>query len=117
MMSKMKVCLAGVIAFAVFFFGFIVIRVGANPGSSFKLAKIPEDQQLTKSAYKDAYPLQYNSYMKNKEAAPSPTGYGGSLPHVSYLEEQPEMLENFKVINSPFSTMWHAVTSGLVLTS
>lgn len=95
-MTKMKVCLAGVIALAVFFFGFIVIRVGAKPGKNFELAKIPKEEQLTTAAYKDAYPLQYNSFMKNNAMAPSPTGYGGSMPHVSYLEEQPEMLENFK---------------------
>ncbi|MBR1728164.1 MAG: ammonia-forming cytochrome c nitrite reductase subunit c552 [Selenomonadaceae bacterium] len=95
-MSKMKIYLAGILAFAVLFFGFIIIRVGAKPGTSFELAKIPEEGKMGKIAYKDAYPLQYNSYMKNKEAAPSPTGYGGSMPHVSYIEEQPEILENFK---------------------
>ena len=97
MFNKCKLCLAGILALAVLFFGFVIVRVGiAKPATKFEVAQIPEELKLTKIGYKDAYPLQYNSYMKNKEAAPSPTGYGGSMPHVSYLEEQPEMLENFK---------------------
>ena len=64
-MAKMKIYLAGILAFAVLFFGFIIIRVGAKPGTSFELAKIPEEGKMGKIAYKDAYPLQYNSYMKN----------------------------------------------------
>ncbi len=96
-MCKMQKCLAAALALAVIFFGFVIIRVGiAKPSTKFELAKIPEEQKLHASAYKDAYPLQYNSFMKNNEMTPSPTGYGGSLAHVSYLEEQPEMLENFK---------------------
>ena len=81
----------------VVFFGFVVRRIAAAPNdSSVKLAKIPEDKKLTTEAYKDAYPLEYESYMKNNMGGASPTGYGGSDPGVSYLEMQPEMLENFK---------------------
>ena len=81
----------------VVFFGFVVLRIAAAPNdSSVKLAKIPEDKKLTTEAYKDAYPLEYESYMKNNMGGASPTGYGGSDPGVSYLEMQPEMLENFK---------------------
>lgn len=94
---KMKLCLAGVIALAVIFFGFIVIRVGiAKPATKVNLAMIPEDQRLTKDAYKDAYPLQYNSFMRNNEGAPSPTGFGGAQAGNSHLVEQPEQLELFK---------------------
>ena len=79
------------------FFGFVVFRIAAAPNdSSVKLAQIPEDKKLTTEAYKDAYPLEYESYMKNNMGGASPTGYGGSDPGVSYLEMQPEMLENFK---------------------
>lgn len=78
------------------FFGFVVVRIGAAPNDdSVKLAKIPKDQQLTKDGYKDAYPLEYESFMKNNEMHPSPTGYGGS-DKVDHLKEQPEAVQNFK---------------------
>ena len=96
-MSKLQKIIAGICAVCVVFFGFVVLRIAAAPNdSSVKLAKIPEDKKLTTEAYKDAYPLEYESYMKNNMGGASPTGYGGSDPGVSYLEMQPEMLENFK---------------------
>lgn len=95
-MSKLQKVLAGIVAVCVVFFGFVVVRIGAAPNdNSVKLAKIPEDKQLGREAYKDAYPLEYQSFMKNNEMHPSPTGYGGS-DKVDHLKEQPEMLENFK---------------------
>ena len=81
-MSKLQKIIAGIAAVCFVFFGFVVFR--------------PEDKKLTTDAYKDAYPLEYESYMKNNMGGKSPTGYGGSDPGVSYLEMQPEMLENFK---------------------
>lgn len=96
-MSKLQKIIAGICAVCVVFFGFVVLRIAAAPNdSSVKLAKIPEDKKLTTEAYKDAYPLEYESYMKNNMGGASPTGYGGSDPGVSYLEMQPEMIENFK---------------------
>ena len=96
-MSRMQKYLAGIIVLAAVFFGFVIVRIGiAQPSSTIKLAKIPQDQQLGKEAYAKAYPLEYNSFMKNNEMAPSPTGYGGSEAKHSRLEEEPEMLENFK---------------------
>ena len=95
-MSKLQKILAGIVAVCVVFFGFVVVRIGAAPNdNSVKLAKIPEDKQLGREAYKDAYPLEYQSFMKNNEMHPSPTGYGGS-DKIDHLKEQPEMLENFK---------------------
>ena len=95
-MSKLQKILAGIAAVCLIFFGFIVVRIGAAPNDdSVKLAKIPKDQQLTKDGYKDAYPLEYESFMKNNEMHPSPTGYGGS-DKVDHLKEQPEAIENFK---------------------
>ena len=89
MMCKMQKYLAGALVLAIVFFGFVIVRVGiAKPSTKFELAKIPDDQKLHAAAYKDAYPLQYNSFMRNNEAAPSPTGYGGSMPHVSARELQ-----------------------------
>ena len=96
-MSKLQKIIAGIAAVCFVFFGFVVFRIAAAPNdNSVKLAKIPEDKKLTTDAYKDAYPLEYESYMKNNMGGESPTGYGGSDPGKSYLEMQPEMLENFK---------------------
>jgi len=96
-LSKLQKIIAGIAAVCFVFFGFVVFRIAAAPNdNSVKLAKIPEDKKLTTDAYKDAYPLEYESYMKNNMGGKSPTGYGGSDPGVSYLEMQPEMLENFK---------------------
>ncbi|MDD4240583.1 MAG: ammonia-forming cytochrome c nitrite reductase subunit c552 [Smithellaceae bacterium] len=41
------------------------------------------------------YPLEYQSYLKNKEMAPSPTGFGGSVKEQKSVKE-PEILTNFK---------------------
>ena len=93
----MQKIIAGIAAVCFVFFGFVVFRIAAQPNdNSVKLAQIPEDKKLTTEAYKDAYPLEYESYMKNNMGGESPTGYGGSDPGKSYLEMQPEMLENFK---------------------
>ncbi len=98
-MSRLQKILSGIVVLCVVFFGFVVFRIAAAPhDDSVKLAKIPTDnnQQLGTKAYKDAYPLEYNSFMKNNEQAPSPTGYGGSQGNHSRLAEEPEMLENWK---------------------
>lgn len=96
-MSKLQKILAGLVAVCVLFFGFIAFRIAAAPNDqTVKLAKIPEDQKLTKEAYKDAYPLQYESFMMNNRQEPSPTGYGGSVEGNSYIAGQPELLMNFK---------------------
>ncbi len=60
---------------------------------------------MTESEYDPAawgkhYPLQYESYLKNKEMAPSPTGFGGSVNYQKSTKE-PEILVNFK--GMPFS--------------
>ncbi|MGN0940501.1 MAG: ammonia-forming cytochrome c nitrite reductase subunit c552 [Selenomonadaceae bacterium] len=97
-MSKIQKYLVGVVALCVIFFGLIVIRIGvAQPRDTVKLAKIPTEgnAQVGKDAYKDAYPLQYNSFMKNNEGNMTPTGYGGSKEGLSHLKTQPEMLTNF----------------------
>ncbi len=99
-MSRMQKCLAGVVAVCAVFFLFVVIRVGiAKPNdTSVKAAAISHENyaHLGKAAYRDAYPLEYNSYMKNNLTDPSPTGYGGSMPENSYLIIEPEIMENFK---------------------
>lgn len=95
-MSRIQKILVGVMTLAVAFFGFIFVRIGiAQPSSTISLAKIPKEKQLNMKAYENAYPLEYKSFMRNNESAPSPTGYGGSHEH-QRLDEEPEMLENFK---------------------
>ena len=98
MSSKQKI-IAGVAGVCALFFGFVAVRIGAQPNdASMKLVQISKENnaQVGKEAYKDAYPLQYNSFMKNNIESPSPTGYGGSMEGNSHLEHQPEMVENFK---------------------
>lgn len=96
-MSKLQKIIAGVVAVCVLFFGFVVVRITAAPNdATVKLAKIPEDKKLGKEAYKDAYPLEYESFMKNNEGMTSPTGYGGSMPGNSRLDMEPASRENFK---------------------
>ena len=91
-----KKIIAGVAGVCALFFGFVAVRIGAHPNDdSIKRVQIQGDTaaKIGKEAYKDAYPLQYNSFMKNNEESPSPTGYGGSMEGNSHLEHQPEMLE------------------------
>ena len=98
-MSKLQKILAGIVAVCALFFGFVVVRLGAAPNDdSVKLAKISHENyaHVGKEAYKEAYPLEYNSFMKNNQGGESPTGYGGSDPGKSYIEMQPEIKENFK---------------------
>ena len=98
-MSKVQKYLAGILVICVVFFGFIVVRVsGASTIDNVKVQKISTENNadLGKDAYKDAYPKQYNSFMKNNMGGPSPTGYGGSDAGVSILEQEPEMMTLWK---------------------
>jgi nitrite reductase (cytochrome c-552) len=71
----------------VFFSGFIMYRVwGAKPPSTVKISELPA--------------IYMASFDKNKEMAPSPTGYGGSIKYQK-AERQPELYTNFK--GNPFS--------------
>ena len=76
-MSNRKKIIAGVAGVCALFFGFVAVRIGAHPNDdSIKRVQIQGDTaaKIGKEAYKDAYPLQYNSFMKNNEESPSPTG-------------------------------------------
>lgn len=68
---------------------FPVVPVGAE-----KLESIP-DTGYDPAVWGKMYPLEYKSYLKNKEMAASPTGFGGSLKEQKSIRE-PEMLINFK---------------------
>ncbi len=71
----------------------------AQPASTLKLAKLP-DGEYDPAVWGKAYPLEYESYKKNREMASSPTGFGGSQKEQKSLKE-PEILTNFK--GMPFS--------------
>jgi nitrite reductase (cytochrome c-552) len=64
------------------------------PASSVKLAAIP-DREYDPAVWGKQYPLEYKSYLKNREMSPSPTGFGGSVKYQKSTKE-PEILINFK---------------------
>lgn len=73
----------------------VLVRVFfLTPPETIKLASIPEGE-YDPAVWGKSYPLQYQSYLKNKEMAPSPTGFGGSV-NVQKSEKEPELLVNFK---------------------
>jgi len=78
----------------------ILIRVFLlKPAATVKLAAIP-DTEYHPAVWGKHYPLEYESYLKNREMAPSPTGFGGSVKDQKSIKE-PEILMNFK--GMPFS--------------
>ena len=59
-------------------FGFVVIRTFvAKPQETVKIKPIPAGE-YDPAVWGKNYPLQYASYLKNRQMSPSPTGYGGS---------------------------------------
>ncbi|HOX16539.1 MAG TPA: ammonia-forming cytochrome c nitrite reductase subunit c552 [Smithellaceae bacterium] len=73
----------------------ILIRVFlVAPAGAEKLTVI-SDTEYDPAVWGKIYPLEYNSYLKNKEMAVSPTGFGGSIKLQKSIR-QPEMLMNFK---------------------
>lgn len=99
-MNKPQKALIALLGVLLVFFGFVILRVGvAKPASTVKLASIPAGE-YDPAVWGTQYPLQYESYKKNLEMAPSPTGYGGSAK-VQKSEQMPEILANFK--GMPFS--------------
>ena len=71
-----------------------------KPASTVALAQLPKGE-YDPAVWGKYYPLQYESYQKNREMAPSPTGYGGSVK-VQKSVKEPEILMNFK--GMPFSS-------------
>ncbi|CVK21434.1 ammonia-forming cytochrome c nitrite reductase subunit c552 [Sporomusa sphaeroides] len=99
-MNKLQKSLIALLAVCLLFFGFVVVRIGvAKPASAVKVAAIPAGE-MDPAVWGKYYPLQYASYQKTAEGAPSPTGYGGSVL-VQKSQMQPEMLTLFK--GMPFS--------------
>ncbi len=70
-----------------------------KPAHTMKLAVLPEGE-YDPAVWGRHYPLEYQSYLKNREMAPSPTGFGGSVK-VQKSVMEPAILMNFK--GMPFS--------------
>ena len=100
MNKKMKwnvMILAGVL---ILVFAVIIVQAFFNqPALKVKLAKLPVGE-YDPAIWGKNYPLEYESYKKNREMAPSPTGFGGSEKVQKSIKE-PEILMNFK--GMPFS--------------
>jgi len=78
----------------------IVLQVLVRkPYTTMKIAAIPEGE-YDPAVWGQYYPLEYKSYLRNKEMAVSPTGYGGSEKVQKSIQE-PAILINFK--GNPFS--------------
>ena len=95
---KLNVMILGGVLILVF--AAIIVQAFFNPpASKVKLAKIPVGE-YDPAIWGKNYPLEYESYKKNREMAPSPTGFGGSEKVQKSIKE-PEILMNFK--GMPFS--------------
>ncbi len=70
-----------------------------QPQTAMKIAAIPEGE-YDPAVWGKYYPLEYKSYLRNKEMAASPTGFGGS-EKVQKSVQEPAILVNFK--GMPFS--------------
>jgi nitrite reductase (cytochrome c-552) len=78
----------------------VLIRVFfLTPPSTVKLSSI-SDTEYDPAVWGKHYPLQYQSYLKNKDMSPSSTGFGGSEKYQK-SDKEPEILINFK--GMPFS--------------
>ena len=94
-MNNRHIILKPLLGIALIVIIIILIRVFLlAPASTVKLAAIP-DTEYDPAVWGKYYPLQYKSYLKNREIAPSPTGFGGSVKYQKSTKE-PEILINFK---------------------
>lgn len=99
-MNKAKIFLAVFLSSLSLFFCFVVIRVWAmKPPATIKQTAIPVGE-YDPVVWGKAYPLEYQSYLKNQEMTPSATGYNGSVKEEK-AERQTEIYTNFK--GNPFS--------------
>ncbi|MCF0156674.1 MAG: ammonia-forming cytochrome c nitrite reductase subunit c552 [Veillonella sp.] len=89
-----KVFIGGATIMAVCF-SFVTYRLCAQPADSVKLTPIAKEDSYHNDSFKDAYPLEYNSYEeKNKDMSKTPTGYGGSVLY-QHWDDEPANKPNF----------------------
>ncbi len=94
-MKSKNVFLSALSGIALIILCVILVRVFLlQPSETVKLAAI-SDTEYDPTVWGKHYPLEYQSYLKNKEMAPSPTGFGGSIKEQKSIKE-PEILINFK---------------------
>lgn len=99
-MNKTKKFLVAFLGMIVLLFCFIVLRSWAfQPPAMLKVTPIAPGE-YDPAVWGNSYPLEYRSYQKNLEMAPSSTGYNGSINYQK-SERQPEIYTNFK--GYPFS--------------
>ena len=99
MSRRLQLIIAAAVVVVVVF-GIVVVRTFVQkPPDTVKLVPIPAGE-YDPAVWGKTYPLEYASYMKNRQMSPSPTGYGGS-EKVQKSILQPEILINFK--GNPFS--------------
>ena len=97
MNNKKKLLLAGLglcVLCVVILSAVIVQSFAIQPPTTVELAKLPAGE-YDPAVWCRYYPLEYESYKKNLEMAPSPTGFGGSVNEQKSIKE-PEILMNFK---------------------
>ncbi|MFO7569925.1 MAG: ammonia-forming cytochrome c nitrite reductase subunit c552 [Smithellaceae bacterium] len=94
-MSKGSILLKILAALLLILLMVVLIRVFLlPPAGTVRLTAIAENE-YDPAVWGQSYPLQYQSYLKNKEMAASPTGFGGSEKYQKSTKE-PEILMNFK---------------------
>ena len=95
--KKIWMTLGGIVLAMLFI---IVLQLFVRtPYQTIKVAVIPEGE-YDPAVWGRHYPLEYKSYLRNREMAASPTGFGGSEKVQKSIKE-PEILVNFK--GMPFS--------------
>ncbi len=93
--NKKKFLLAGLGVCIVILAAVIVVQSFViQPPAAIELAKLPAGE-YDPAVWGGYYPLEYESYRKNLEMTPSPTGFGGSVNEQKSIKE-PEILMNFK---------------------
>ncbi|MCX5805508.1 MAG: ammonia-forming cytochrome c nitrite reductase subunit c552 [Proteobacteria bacterium] len=90
--TKLSLLILGIVI--IVFVAVVVQAFLHQPKLTLKLAKIPAGE-YDPAVWGKYYPLEYKSYIRNLEMAPSPTGFGGSEKIEKSLKE-PEILMNFK---------------------
>lgn len=99
MNKSAKIIILIIVLFAIILGAVVIQAFFLKPATTIALAKIPAGE-YDPAFWGKYYPLQYRSYLKNREMAPSPTGFGGSEKVQKSIKE-PEILMNFK--GMPFS--------------
>lgn len=93
-LSKRSIILGGAGIVLLSLVGVLATVLTVKPPDTVSIVPLPEGE-YDPEVWGKQYPLQYKSYLKNRETAPSPTGFGGSI-NFQHAEKQPEILVNFK---------------------